>query len=103
MRALLASTQQPSSEPASAGVIAAALALIEADRAQTLTTDHIDALDNAIKIQRSTLKLPPPSGEVTDEAIAAVDEVLKGNAVFFGREKLRRIVEAAGAQGGRQK
>lgn len=40
---------------ASTSVIAAALAVIEADRAQTLTNDHIDALDNAIKIQRASL------------------------------------------------
>ncbi|KVO82436.1 hypothetical protein WL21_08940 [Burkholderia ubonensis] len=50
--------RQPSGEPASAGVIAAALAVIEADRAHVLTDDHIDALENAIKIQRGTLKLP---------------------------------------------
>ncbi|WP_198386207.1 hypothetical protein [Burkholderia ubonensis] len=50
--------RQPSGEPASAGVIAAALAVIEADRAHVLTDDHVDALANAIKIQRGTLKLP---------------------------------------------
>ncbi|WP_063892439.1 hypothetical protein [Burkholderia anthina] len=52
---------------ASAGVIAAARAVIEADRAQTLTTDHVDALDNAIKIQRGELTLPEPRAEVTDD------------------------------------
>ncbi|WP_198363722.1 hypothetical protein [Burkholderia ubonensis] len=50
--------RQPSGEPASAGVTAAALAVIEADRAHVLTDDHVDALANAIKIQRGTLKLP---------------------------------------------
>ncbi|KGB99554.1 hypothetical protein [Burkholderia cepacia] len=64
--ALLAPTKQPSSEPASVGVIAAGLAVIEADRAQTLTTEHVNTLDNAIKIQRGTLKPPQPSGEVTN-------------------------------------
>ncbi|HDR8949597.1 TPA: hypothetical protein QDA71_006719, partial [Burkholderia vietnamiensis] len=59
IRDLAAHPGQP--EPrASAGVIAAALAVIEADRAQTLTTEHIDALDNAIKIQRGELNLPEP-------------------------------------------
>ncbi|WP_198350327.1 hypothetical protein [Burkholderia ubonensis] len=50
--------RQPCGEPASAGVTAAALAVIEADRAHVLTDDHVDALANAIKIQRGTLKLP---------------------------------------------
>lgn len=49
---------QPESERASAGVIAAAEAVIKADRDQTLTNDHINALDNAIAIQRGTVKLP---------------------------------------------
>ncbi|WP_338340153.1 hypothetical protein [Burkholderia vietnamiensis] len=52
---------------ASAAVIAAALAVIEADRAQTLTTEHIDALDNAIKIQRGELTLPEPRAEVSPD------------------------------------
>ncbi len=43
---------------ASNGVIAAAEALITADRAQVLTQEYIDALDNAIKIQRGELKIP---------------------------------------------
>ncbi|WP_193759735.1 DUF551 domain-containing protein [Burkholderia cenocepacia] len=50
---------------ASAGVIAAARAVIEADRAQTLTTEHVNALDNAIKIQHGKLTLPEPRAEVT--------------------------------------
>lgn len=50
--------RQPCGEPASAGVTAAALAVNEADRAHVLTDDHVDALANAIKIQRGTLKLP---------------------------------------------
>ncbi|OXJ20302.1 hypothetical protein CFB39_10210 [Burkholderia sp. AU6039] len=67
-RALLA-TQQP--EPrASTGVIAAAIAVIGADRAQTLTTEHINSLDNAIKIQRGELALPEPRDEVTDDWIS---------------------------------
>lgn len=49
---------------ASAGVIAAARAVIEADRAQTLTTEHVNALDNAIKIQRGQLTLPETRAEV---------------------------------------
>ncbi|MBR8030832.1 hypothetical protein [Burkholderia vietnamiensis] len=64
-RALLATPQQ---EPvASPGVIAAALAVIEADRSQTLTNEHVDALDIAIKIQRGMFKLPEPRAEVTDD------------------------------------
>lgn len=59
--------QQPSSEPTSAGVIAAALALIEADRAQTLTTEHVNALDNAIKIQHGELTRPEPRAEVSPD------------------------------------
>ncbi|MEB2504597.1 hypothetical protein SB394_11810 [Burkholderia sp. BCCIQ04A] len=50
---------------ASAGVIAAARAVIEADRAQTLTTEHVNALDNAIKIQHGELSLPEPRAGVT--------------------------------------
>ncbi|MBR8136881.1 hypothetical protein [Burkholderia cenocepacia] len=50
---------------ASAGVIAAARALIEADRAQTLTTEHVNALDNAIKIQHGELTLPEPHAEAS--------------------------------------
>ncbi|MDN8071135.1 hypothetical protein [Burkholderia vietnamiensis] len=67
LEVLIAHPGQP--EPrASAGVIAAARAVIEADRAQTLTTEHIDALDNAIKIQHGELNLPEPRAEVTDTA-----------------------------------
>ena len=42
---------------------------------------------------------PEPRAEVTDAAIAAVDAVLKANAVFFGRRKLKEIVDAARAGG----
>ncbi|VWC80711.1 hypothetical protein BCO18175_02704 [Burkholderia contaminans] len=52
---------------ASAGVIAAARAVIEADRAQTLTTEHVNALDNAIKIQRGELTLLELRAEMTDD------------------------------------
>ena len=51
---------------ASPSVIAAAVALIAADRAQALTTAHVDALDNAIKIHRGELRLPGPRAEATD-------------------------------------
>ena len=62
--------QQGQPEPrASAGVIAAAIAVIEADRAQTLTNEHVDALDIAIKIQRGMFKLPEPRVEVTGGVI----------------------------------
>ncbi|MFA8336346.1 hypothetical protein [Burkholderia cenocepacia] len=62
----LLATQQP--EPrVSAGVIAAAIAVVEADRAQTLTTGHIDALDNAIKIQSGDLALPEPCPEASPD------------------------------------
>lgn len=68
-RALLAT---PLPEPAtSPGVIAAALAVIEADRSQTLTNEHVDALDIAIKIQRGMFKLPEPRAEVTDAMLKA--------------------------------
>ncbi|MDN7490525.1 transcriptional regulator [Burkholderia sp. AU45274] len=65
IEALLAA-QQPEPQ-ASAGVIAAAVAVIEADRAHALTDDHIDALDIAIKIQRGIFKLPEPRAEVMEE------------------------------------
>ncbi|WP_260426377.1 hypothetical protein [Burkholderia cepacia] len=65
-RLLAAHPGQP--EPAaSPGVIAAALAVIEADRSQTLTNELVDALDIAIKIQRGMFKLPEPHAEVTEE------------------------------------
>ncbi|MBR8234654.1 helix-turn-helix domain-containing protein [Burkholderia sp. AU42008] len=68
LRNALISTPQPAPEPAaSPSVIAAALAVIEADRSQTLTNEHVDALDIAIKIQRGMFKLPEPRAEVTDE------------------------------------
>jgi protein-tyrosine-phosphatase len=67
-RALLAAHPGQPEPRASAGVIAAALAVIEADRAQTLTNEHVDALDIAIKIQRGMFKLPEPRAEVTDTA-----------------------------------
>ncbi|MCG0582126.1 hypothetical protein L6Q82_29570 [Burkholderia cenocepacia] len=50
---------------ASASVIAAGRAVIEADRAQTLTTEHINALDNAIKIQHGELTPPEPRAEAS--------------------------------------
>jgi hypothetical protein len=57
LRSIL-NNQPGESEPAGAGVIAAAEAVIQADRDQALTNDHINALDNAIAIQRGTVKLP---------------------------------------------
>ena len=63
--AFLAGQPEPHAE-ASPGVIAAALAVIEADRSQTLTNEHVDALDIAIKIQRGVFKLPEARAEVTD-------------------------------------
>ncbi|MCA8120485.1 hypothetical protein LGN07_17320 [Burkholderia cepacia] len=72
-----ADTWRGNPEPrASAGVIAAARAVIEADRAQTLMTDHVDALDNAIKIQHGDLTLPDPRAEVTHSDID-VDAIAK--------------------------
>lgn len=62
---------------ASAGVIAAARAVIEADRVQTLTTDHIDALDNSIKIQRGELNLPEPRAEVTEDTVSVPKRVVE--------------------------
>ncbi|UEC01199.1 hypothetical protein [Burkholderia vietnamiensis] len=73
LRALLASHPGRQEPRASAGVIAAALAVIEADRAQTLTTEHIDALDNAIKIQRGELTPPEPRAEMTDDDKVCAD------------------------------
>lgn len=67
LRALLAAHPGQPEPRASAGVIAAARAVIEADRAQTLTTEHVNALDNAIKIQHGDLTLPEPRAEVTEE------------------------------------
>ncbi|WP_157638376.1 Lar family restriction alleviation protein [Burkholderia ubonensis] len=118
--------RQPSGETASAGVIAAALAVIEADRAHVLTDDHVDALDIAIKIQRGTLKLPQPSGKVTggDKRDAeryralrdpgpAVDGLvfasvyshpegcIPSQRLVRGKE-LDRLADAARAQGGEQ-
>lgn len=43
---------------ANQGVLDAAEAVISADRSQTLTDDHINALENAIAIQRGLIKLP---------------------------------------------
>jgi hypothetical protein len=43
---------------ASAGVIKAAEAVIEADRGQVLTDEYINALENAISIQRGQIKIP---------------------------------------------
>lgn len=51
----------------SAGIIGAARAVIEADRAQTLTTEHVNALDNAIKIQHGELSLPESRAQVTGD------------------------------------
>ncbi|WP_446903052.1 hypothetical protein [Burkholderia sp. YIM B11467] len=71
-----ADTSDGKPEPASRSVIAAARAVIKADRSQTLTTEHVDALDNAIRIQRGELKLPEPRAEVTDAMIAAAAKTL---------------------------
>ncbi len=49
-------------EDASEGVLVAAETLIAADRAQTLTDDHINALECAIKIQRGEVEIPTPIG-----------------------------------------
>lgn len=68
LRALLAAHPGQPEPAASPGVIAAALAVIEADRSQTLTNEHVDALDIAIKIQRGMFKLSEPRAEVTDAA-----------------------------------
>ncbi|WAG21027.1 hypothetical protein DX980_18330 [Burkholderia gladioli] len=66
----------PVAEPASQGVIAAALAVIECDRAQVLTDAHIDALDNAIKIQRGEAELPVAAQAVAaDGAIPTPEDV----------------------------
>lgn len=59
-RALFDVMFEDATEDASNGVLAAAEAVIEADRAQVLTTEHINALDNAIKIQRGQVKVPSP-------------------------------------------
>lgn len=67
--------QQP--EPrASVGVITAAIAVIEADRAHALTDDHIDALDVAVKIQHGMFKVPEPRDAITrsKRVLALVDE-----------------------------
>ncbi|WP_258048557.1 hypothetical protein [Burkholderia anthinoferrum] len=58
--ALLAAHPGQPGPHASAGVIAAARAVIETDRAQTLTTEHVNALDNAIKIHHGELTLRKP-------------------------------------------
>lgn len=55
-------------EPARSGVMAAAQALIEADRAMALTDDHVAALENAIAIQKGTIKLPASARSVPAEA-----------------------------------
>lgn len=62
----------PVAAPASKGVIAAALAVIECDRAQVLTDAHIDALDNAIKIQRGEIELPVAAQAVAADGAQAV-------------------------------
>ncbi|WP_441460292.1 hypothetical protein [Burkholderia thailandensis] len=67
LRPLLAAHPDQPAQRASAGVIAAALTVIEADRAQTLTTEHVNALDNAIKIQHGELTLPESRAQVTGD------------------------------------
>ncbi|WP_232459095.1 hypothetical protein [Burkholderia ubonensis] len=81
--ALEAGRPEPRAD-ASPGVIAAALAVIEADRSQTLTNEHVDALDIAIKIQRGMFKLPKPRAKVTDtqETALAVLKELRGRRGF---------------------
>lgn len=56
--ALAALVFERAADAGAPSVIAAAEALIEADRAQTLTTEHVNALENAIAIQRGELKMP---------------------------------------------
>lgn len=65
LHALLAAHPGQTEPRASAGVIAAARSVIEADRAQTLTTEHVNALDNAIKIHHGELTLPEPHAEAS--------------------------------------
>ncbi|KVE27762.1 hypothetical protein WI93_12070 [Burkholderia vietnamiensis] len=84
IRALLAAHPGQPEPRASAGVIAAALAVIEADRAQTLTNEHVDALDIAIKIQRGMFKLPEPRAEVTDDDKRDADRYRLLKSIPFG-------------------
>ncbi|MCM2543874.1 hypothetical protein ACVCII_24185 [Burkholderia glumae] len=74
-RAMLdAAPAAPVAEPASQGVITAALAVIECDRAQVLTDAHIDALDNAIKIQRGDAELPVAAQAVAADGAALAED-----------------------------
>jgi hypothetical protein len=61
--------------------------LLEGD---VLSVDEAGVIREILATQQ-----PEPRDEVTDAAIAAVDRVLKANAVFFGRLKLQEIVNAA--------
>lgn len=92
---------------ASPGVIAAALAVIEADRSQTLTNEHVDALDIAIKIQRGMFKPPEPRAEVTHgdttmgEYMASLLDRLETAEVYADRYRYlrERPQDAVGAGG----
>ncbi|WP_430228062.1 hypothetical protein [Paraburkholderia tropica] len=76
-----APTPTVAADAAAPGVVAAAEALIAADRAQALTTEHVNALENAIAIQRGELKVPAaqpderaavPQAALTDEQMEAL-------------------------------
>ncbi|MBY4831738.1 hypothetical protein [Burkholderia dolosa] len=46
-------------------------------------------------IVRENITGTEPRAEVTDKGIAAVDKLLRSNAIFLGRAKLEQIVDAA--------
>ncbi|KVP77488.1 hypothetical protein WJ92_02590 [Burkholderia ubonensis] len=62
-----------------------------------LTDDHVGALANAIKIQRGTLKLPQPSGEVTDDDKLCAERYryLRGRMCFTGQKPVATMTLAA--------
>lgn len=71
---LAAGQAEVAQEPvASRGVISAAESLIAADRAQVLTTAHVDGLANAIAIQRGKLELPDPNEGVTPDLLSQLE------------------------------
>jgi hypothetical protein len=61
-------------EAANTGIIAAAEALIAADRVCALTDEHVNALENAIAIQRGNLALPVAEQVEAVRATTDVDE-----------------------------
>ncbi|MBB2981798.1 hypothetical protein [Paraburkholderia tropica] len=84
--AMDAPTPTVATDAAAPGMIAAAEALIAADRAQALTTEHVNALENAIAIQRGEQTVPAAQ---PDDRAAAVGRM----EMFSGKHGLTWLVD----------